>query len=124
MELDELVAQLSATNLRSEINIDRRLIGGYSWETKGNLFIPAVPVSLHYYAIFTIQKKLKNNYLNVTIGRLPDSQMTMDEVHPNEYFHSRYFEPMQLVLSDQQDGKLFLKSPNFSRYLQLQNRYR
>jgi hypothetical protein len=90
-EEDELVSGIQSLSLTDkDINVSHSLIGSYSWKGTKQVYIPGFPA------------QLKRDFQSIYVGLLPETPgLTKEEVHPNEFLHNIYFEPIEEVFKHQ-----------------------
>jgi len=84
-EIDDLIKKL-AINKSLSVSVERSLIGSYNWIKEKKICIPGVPAVL------------REDFISVKVPYLNDQKAHPSEVHPNEYLHTVYFEPIEEVL--------------------------
>ncbi len=100
----ELVAKVKGLRIshKEDIEVSHQLVGCYNWAEQGAVYIPGFPL------------RLRKDWKRVKVGRLPEKPATKEEVHPNEFRHSIYFEPLEEVLkyrnSEDSSSKLLLEN--------------
>ncbi len=101
-ELIAKVKGLQISHKEEDIKVSHQLVGCYSWAGQGTVYIPGFP------------PRLRKDWQSVYVGRLPEMPATKEDVHPNEFRHSIYFEPLEEVLkyrnSEDSSSKLLLES--------------
>jgi len=85
-EIDQIITKAKGVSISTKSSIKQSLISAYNWASKGEIYIPGIPGCL------------KDNYMNIKVSDLVGGASSKEKVHPNEYMHSVYFEPIEETL--------------------------